>query len=554
MAQNGAGYRFGSFTLNLERGCLQSGGIDLDLRPKAFEILRYLVTNAGRLASKDELVQVAWPDVIVNDDSLAQCIRDIRKVLGDDGETFIRTAPRRGYMFVAEVEPLDLATSPSGPPGNAGGPQRTWWAAPAVAAVVLGFATLTAWGTGWLGTTTPPSRDGRLAIAVLPFATLGPSSGEDWLGDGIAVDIMTAVSRFRDLTVIARNSTFRYRGEAIDARQVGSELGADFLLQGTVRRSDDRFRITAQLVDSATGTTRWSERYDRPLADLFAVQDEVAESVAAQLVAHVRQAASARLKARPPESLEAYELTLRGRKAFLTFTREGATEALALADQAIAIDPDYAAAWEVRASALLQFYIQPYGEQASPEVLREARAAAETAVALDPNFATGQAVLAFALMWAREHDASLEAIEKAVSLNPNDSSAHATRGNILTFAGLNRQAINAWGENMRVDPFFPALSLALKAIPHLMLEEFEPALALTRSCAQRAPRLFACFLYLAVAANELGLEDEAADAVASLLDINPHFRIARHMRMVPFRDEDSAAQLVTYMRRAGMPE
>lgn len=268
----------------------------------------------------------------------------------------------------------------------------------------------------------------------------------------------------------------------------------------------------------------------------------------------MRQAASAHLKTRPPESLEAYELTLRGRKALLTFTREGATEALALADRAIAIDPDYAAAWEVRAGALLQFYIQPYGQQASPEVLSDARAAAERAVALDSNYATGQAMLAFALMWAREHDASLEAIRKAVSLNPNDASAHATHGNILTFAGFNREAIDAWDENMRVDPFFPALSLALKAIPHIMLEEFEPTLALTRPCAQRAPKLFACFLYLAIAANELGLEDEAADAAARLLDINPHFGIARHMRMVPFRDEDSATQLAKYMRRVGLPE
>lgn len=255
MTQDGAGYRFGPFTLNLERGCVQSDGADLDLRPKAFEILRFLVANAGRLASKDELVQVAWPNVIVNDDSLAQCIRDIRKVLGDDGETFIKTVPRRGYMFVAEVESLDSAANPAGPADTVGKRQKTWWAAPAIAVAVLGFATLTAWGTGWFETTTPAARDGRLAIAVLPFATLGPSSGEDWLGDGIAVDIMTAVSRFRDITVIARNSTFRYRGEAVDARQVGSELGASFLLQGTVRRSDDRFRITAQLVDAATGTS-----------------------------------------------------------------------------------------------------------------------------------------------------------------------------------------------------------------------------------------------------------------------------------------------------------
>jgi TolB-like protein/DNA-binding winged helix-turn-helix (wHTH) protein len=549
MAENGASYRFGAFTLNNQRGCLQSAGLDLEVRPKAFEILRYLVANAGRLASKDELVQVAWPNVTVNDDSLAQCIRDIRKVLGDDGESFIRTVPRRGYMFVAEVEPIDTpAASAMG--GVVG--RRRWWIAPAIAIAMLGIVPVAAWSMGWLGATTPAVQDGRLAIAVLPFATLG-ASNEEWLGDGIAEDIMTAVSRFRDITVIARNSTYRYRGEAIDVREVGRDLGAEFLLQGTVRRSDDRLRITAQLIDAATGTTRWSERYDRPLADLFAIQDDVAESVATQLVAHARQTTSTRLQARPPESLEVYELVLRGRKGYRAFTREGATEALALADQAIAIEPDHAAAWELRAAALLQFYIQPYGEQLSPEVLQKARTAAETAVGLDGNFATGQAMLAFALMWSREHGASLDAVNRAIELNPNDSAAHATHANILYFAGRHREAIGAWNEYMRVDPFSPALNLALKAIPHIMLGEFETAVALARSCAQRA-RVFACSLYRAIAANELGLRDEADEAVATLLEINPQFSIARHMRLAPFSDQESADRLAAYMRRAGIPE
>jgi adenylate cyclase len=525
MAEDGASYRFGAFTLNNQRGCLQSAGIDLDVRPKAFEILRYLVANAGRLASKDELVQVAWPNVIVNDDSLAQCIRDVRKVLGDDGESFIRTVPRRGYMFVAEVKSIDTpAASAMG--GIVGKPR--WWIAPGAV------------------------RDGRLAIAVLPFATLG-ASNEEWLGDGIAEDIMTAVSRFRDITVIARNSSYRYRGEEIDAREVGRDLGAEFLLQGTVRRSDDRLRITAQLIDGATGTTRWSERYDRPVTDLFAIQDDVAESVATQLVAHARQTTSARLQARPPESLEVYELVLRGRKAFRSFTPEGATEALALADRAIAIEPDHAPAWELRAAALLQFYIQPYGEQMSAKVLQTARTAAETAVALDGNFATGQAVLAFALLWVREHDASLEAINRAIELNPNDSTAHSIHASILTFAGRHREAIDAWNENLRLDPFYPALNLALKAMTHIMLGEFETALALTRSGAQRA-KLFACSLYRAVAASELNLRDEADEAVATLLEINPQFGIARHMRMAPFSDQESADRLAARMRRAGLPE
>jgi adenylate cyclase len=222
-------------------------------------------------------------------------------------------------------------------------------------------------------------------------------------------------------------------------------------------------------------------------------------------------------------------------------------------DQAIAIEPDHAPAWELRAAALLQFYIQPYGEQMSAEVLQKARTAAETAVALDGNFATGQAMLAFALLWEREHDASLEAINRAIELNPNDAAAHATHANSLNFAWRHREALDAWNENMRVDPFYPALNLALKASSHIMLGEFETALALARSCALRA-RLFACSLNRAIAANELDLKDEAHEAVATLLEINPQFDIARHMSMAPFSDQKSADRLAAYMRRAGIPE
>jgi adenylate cyclase len=185
---------------------------------------------------------------------------------------------------------------------------------------------------------------------------------------------MTAVSRVRDLTVIARNSSFRYRGDTVDVRQVSKELNAHWILQGSVRRSGDRLRITAQLIDPRTATARWTESYDRPSTDVFAIQQEVADKVAASLVVHAREATVTNLRGRAPTTLDVYELVLRGRKAYLTFTREGAIEARTLAERAIAIEPTYAAAWEVLANAPLQFYIQPYGEQqGTPAMLQEAR-------------------------------------------------------------------------------------------------------------------------------------------------------------------------------------
>jgi adenylate cyclase len=565
----GAGYRFGEFVLNLDRGRLQKAGADLALRPKSFDVLRYLVERAGRLATKDELVSAVWPNVIVSDDSLAHCVGDIRKVLGDDGERFIKTVPRRGYMFVAETAPLTAegpAAAALAPADHAGaaavhagvrrlarGIDVRGRIAPisALAAIVVLVGVAAAWALGWLRRPPPAATETRLTIAVLPFA----AQGEDWLGDGLAEDIMTAVSRFRDLTVIGRTSSFRYRGDAVDVRQVGKDLGAHYVLQGSVRRSGEQVRITAQLVDAGTVAVRWTERYDRPFADMFAIQDDVVDKVAAQLFVRMRDATMASLRGKPPASLEVYELALRARMRIRAFTHEGAAEAQALAERAIALDPGYARAWEVLADALIHFYLFPYNEhQLTLPQLQRARAAAEKAVALAPDDALAQAMLGFILMWAREHDASFEALRKAVSLNPSEAGAHRWLAAALSFAGLNRESIEVWERADRLDPFYPALVLALSSRPYTMLGDFEPALRLTRTCAERLPKLSTCYIDRAAAAAGAGLDDEARAAAKRLLEVYPRFTIARHMRLRPFRSEADAARFAGYLRRAGLPE
>jgi len=562
-----AGYRFGEFVLNLDRGCLQKAGADLALRPKSFDVLRYLVERAGRLVPKDEVVAAVWPNVIVSDDALTQCVRDIRKVLSDDGERFIRTVQRRGYMFAAETTPLAAAapdvsqpdrTSPDGAgPTLKGwtamiaGSRRGLTAALAVLALLVGGG-VAVWALGWFERRLPVT-DTRLTIAVLPFANLSDNRSEDWLSDGIAEDIMTAVSRFRDLTVIGRNSSFRYRGDGVDVRQVGKELKAHYVLQGSVRRSGDRLRITVQLLDAQTGGHRWAESYDRPFAGVFSIQDEVANKVAGQFVGHAREAAAARLRTRAPEHLESYELVLRGRKAFRTFSREGSIEARALAERAIAIDPTYAPAWELRAIALMQFYIHPYDkDQGTPGILQLAHTAAEKAVSLDPNFATAHATLGFTHLWSRQHEAGLASLRKALSINPNDVTARSSYGDALYFAGSYREALEIWERYEQVDPF-TVLLLAFRAKAHVMLGEFDRALPLSRSCAERAPKLVGCSVNRAIAANELGFPEEARAAVRQVLDIDRQFTVQRLKRIYPFRKEADADRFAELMRRAGLP-
>jgi adenylate cyclase len=550
----GSGYRFGQFTLHIDQACVRASGSQLNLRPKSFDVLRYLVEHAGRLATKDEIITAVWPNVVVSDDSLAQCISDIRKALKDESERFIKTVPRRGYMFVAETQPLNRQETPSSEVDTAAHGSRRWrFAAPAAVVVAVVLAALAAWSSG-LFTPQTTLQETRLTIAVLPFADVSERSDGNWLGDGIAEDIMTAVSRFRDIVVIARNSSFRYRDNA-DVRQIGHELNADFLLLGTVRRSSNQMRITAQLVESRSGASRWTERYDRPFADIFAIQDEIAGSVAALLVTHAREATLARIRTQPAESLETYELVLRARKAYHTFTGEAALEARALLERAIQVDPHYAVAWELLARLTLQFFVRPYDErQGDRALVREARAAAERAVMLDPNLSTAHATLGRTLFFLGEHDASLEALRTALSINPTDAESVRMYATTLGTAGFFRESLAAWDEGALLDPYFPPITYALRARNHVMLGEHDKALPLSRTCAERALELVPCFLFLAISANELGLVDEAGTAAQRVLELDPKFGIARHVQIIGYAKAEDAARFAEYMRRAGLPE
>jgi TolB-like protein len=238
-------FRFEGFTLDLMRRSLRAGDRIIELRPKSFDVLAYLVERASRPAGKDEIIQSVWSDVTVTEESLTRCISDIRLVLDDGAQRIIKTLPRRGYMLAAPV----VCTDPSA----------------SVISDALRKVSLSP---------VPPLD--RPSIAVLPLNNTSGDKDQDYFSDGVTEDIVTELSRFSDLFVIAHNSSLQYKGKAVDLRQVGRELGVRYVLQGSIRRGGDRVRISVQLIDAVTGIHRWAERYDRQLEDVFAVQDEVA--------------------------------------------------------------------------------------------------------------------------------------------------------------------------------------------------------------------------------------------------------------------------------------
>ncbi|WP_271566635.1 winged helix-turn-helix domain-containing protein [Bradyrhizobium sp. CCBAU 11386] len=291
-------FQFGDYTLDLAQGCLRSADRDVDLRPKSFEVLRCLVENAGRLVTKDELIEAVWPNVIVTDESLARCISEVRQAIADTDQKIIKTVPRRGYRF-------SIAVSQH----------------PANAATAADAATPLATGTR---AGVEQRRADPPSIAVLPFSNLSGDQQQEYFSDGITEDIITELSRFSELAVIARNSTFQFKGKALDVRDVGRQLSVRYVLEGSVRRAGDRIRISAQLIDAVSGAHRWAERYDREVSDVFAVQDEVTRAIVTVIAGYLNMAEAERTLLKPPAAWEAYDYYLRGAQTYWSGHTESA--------------------------------------------------------------------------------------------------------------------------------------------------------------------------------------------------------------------------------------
>jgi TolB-like protein len=315
---------FENHVLDLERRELRRGPALVRLDPQVFDLLIYLIENRHRVVSKDDMLAAVWAGRIVSESTLASRINAARNAIGDDGKSqnLIRTAPRKGFRFVGDVR-VELGEHVSTPIGLA--KDSATESLPA-----------------------SPLSD-RPAIAVLPFTNMSGDPEQEYFSDGISEDIVTALSKLRWFFVIARNSSFAYKGKSASLRQIGEELGVRYLVEGSVRKIGGRVRITAQLNDVATGSQLWAERYDRNLADVFAVQDEITDAIVVAIEPQIFVAENFRARRKPPDSLDAWDLVMRALSHLWRMTREDNSAAQALLERAIAIDPHYAQALAVLA-------------------------------------------------------------------------------------------------------------------------------------------------------------------------------------------------------------
>ncbi len=538
-------FQFEGYTLDIARNSLRAADREVPLRRKSFELLRYLVENPDRLVTKEELLKAIWPNVIVTDEVSTQCVSEVRQAIGDSNQTIIVTVPRRGYRFAAPV--LRVATSapvpqppPPHPPPHAG--------EGGVAAASAGFDS---------GARSQSPLLDQPSVAVLPFANLSGDPQQDYFSDGITEDITTELSRFSELMVIARNSAFQYKGKAVDIRQVGQELGARYVLEGSVRRSGDRIRIAAQLIDATTGVHRWAERYDRELHDVFAVQDEVARAIVTTLAAHVNRAETERALLKPPAAWQAYEYYLRGAEALVLHhtrrTKASLYDARRLLEQSLAIDPDYARAAAMLSKTHFFAYIQPFdGDYVSPPALDRALELAQTAVHLDPRLPLARAQLGHVLLWKRQHDAAILEFERAFAVNPNFIDFQYALA--LVYVGEPARAIEVLEAIIRLDPFPPSATFNQMGFANYMRKRYGDAVHWCRECISRGSRLQWPHVNLACAYAQLGQLDEARAAAAEVLRINPGFTIESAKRILPYKDPKDLEHSIDGMRKAGLPE
>jgi len=470
-------YGFGDFTLNTARAVLLKNGEEIKLRPQSFEVLRLLLANHDRLVSKEELHAEVWGQKAVTDDSIAQCLIDIRRVIGDTDRQIIRTVPRRGYTLVGDVS-IESVDSSSPPPLQRNHRQLWWWVAVAPILIVL----------AWLAATElrekSPLQTNQLipgsSVAVLPFLNMSPDPDNEYFSDGLSETLLHKLAQVRELKVAARTSSFAFKGKDTGIREIGATLGVAHVLEGSVRRAGDRIRITAQLVRTHDGFHVWSENYDRELTDIFMVQDEIAGAVGVKLLASLLHPVEAnRRRALDTDNFEAYDLYLRARAE----VRNGSIGALQKAEEyllaALEEDPDFLDAKAELADLVLQQ--ADTGMRPIAEGIARQTALAGEVLAVDPKHVKARSLLITTRVMSAANNGDFTVWKKAerelrevVAAAPNEIDAKISLGFLVGRFGNREEAVTILEEVLEADPL-NILIYEFLAQTHALLHDYEAA-------------------------------------------------------------------------------
>jgi TolB-like protein/DNA-binding winged helix-turn-helix (wHTH) protein len=536
-------FHFEGYTLDLRRGCLHAGDREIELRPKSFEILRYLVENAGRLVSKDELIRAVWPNVTVADESLTRCVSDVRLALGDADQRIIKTLLRRGYLFAAPVSagvPESSVASAAHPAGLAAGPRKPLPGS-----------------KGEAGRRSLP----RLSLVVLPFVNLSGDPARDYLADVITEGLTAYLSRIRDSFVIARTSAFTFKGKAVHVKQIGQEFGVRYILQGSAQQSGARMRVGAQLIDADTGAHLWADQFDADLADLLAMQDAIVTRLARTLEIELTAVEAARISRTRLTKLDAEDFALRGEAIFLAYGvyREEAEAGFDLCERALAIDPDNVRALSILAERFARLTMKQSIDREADT--RRADELASRALAVDPNSYHAHQAKARVLLVQRRIEEAIVETTRSLSLNPGFIPAYRNLCVAAMYLGRPEETIEYADKAMRLSPLDPYLAFfhLCRATGCFMLQRDEDAIVSLRHAVANSPEFSTAVAWLAAALALTGREAEARDALKRYFLIrSTKTKTIAQCKSLAYSDDPVylAARERWYegLRRAGMPE
>ena len=521
-------YRFEDFVLDGSRRELRRAGRLVAVEPQVFDLLAYVIRARDRVVSRDDLLDAVWHGRIVSEATLSSRVNSARAAIGDSGaeQRFIRTLPRKGLRFVGAVQEI-YETPPPLP--------------------VVGPNALEARASDLEG----PS------IAVLSFTNMSGDPRQDYLADGIAEEIITALSRCSGLFVIARTSSFIYKGRAVDIRRVGRELGVGYVLEGSVRRSGERLRITGQLIDAVSGAHLWADRFEGELREVFELQDRISENVVAAIEPTLQFAEISRRKHKTADTLDAYDLLLRAYALEYEFTAESMAAALDCLNQALALHPNYAMAMAAAAYCHAQRHFQGWAPQ-DGMYRAEGLRLAWNAVELAPNDAQVLWKAAFAIwnLAQGERESAVELFDRSLMINPNSATALTLAGWIETMRGDQGKGRELISRARRLNPRDPRAWLlsGAMAISALIDGSHLDAVTWAKKALVQNRRFAVALRVLAVALVELKQHDQAAEAMQELRRIEPELTVSEFFNRIPVPLEGMARTYAEALRIAGLPE
>ena len=393
------------------------------------------------------------------------------------------------------------------------------------------------------------------SIAVLPFDNMSNDPEQEYFSDGITEDIITDLSKVAGLAVIARNSSFAYKGRRFDVRTVARDLGVTSVLEGSIRRAGSRIRVTAQLIQASTGAHLWADRYDRDMTDIFAVQDDVTEKIVEALKVRLTPNELARIADVPTRSVEAHDLYLKARELLRApdVNREKYEQAIAFFERATEIDPEYAQAYAGLALAHMFDYTNRWS--ADPDAsLRRADELATKAVTLNPNEPDAQVAVSLPARYLGDDRRSQEAIEKALTLNPNFALALNIRGAFTAYSGEPEKGIPDSERAMQLDPGYSQQYLYYLGLAHFLGGHYEIAAAMCKERILLVPKTDVTRAIYAAALGHLGRFEQAKATWSELKQINPRFSVSEHFARTPFRDHGEVARIMDGLAKAGLPD